>query len=128
MNQNTLDKLIKKSQELVYLVPNNQHKHFSFILRRNKVLSFGWNVPFKTHTFALKWQKEYIFLHSELHAIKNFGEPPIQLEGLTMVNTRIGKSGLPRLSKPCECCQRALLSFGIESVFFTNNHGGFEQL
>lgn len=128
MNGNTLDKLIKRSFDLIDLVPHEKNKHFSFILRKNKVLSFGWNLITKTSPLCWRYKYEYPYIHSESMAIRNFQDIPIALSKCDLVNVRIGKRGNIAMAKPCDDCMRLLAAFAFRDVYFTNELGEFQKL
>lgn len=121
MNAKTLNGLLTKSRAMVDL-PQGRLRHFSFILRRNKILSFGWNQK-KTHTLAWQNDYKYMFIHSELAAIKNFPGPPSMLADCVLVNTRIGLCGDVLISKPCRTCQRMIEAFDFKQVIYTTEKG-----
>lgn len=128
MNAATLQKLVRKSFELVDLVPHNGNKHFSYILRKNKVLSVGWNIITKTDPLSWRYKYEFPFTHSETMAIRNFGDIPITLAKCDLVNIRIGKKQNVAIAKPCEDCMRLLAAFSFRDVYFTNERSEFEKL
>lgn len=126
MNNNTLQKIIKKSKKLTNIIPHNHQWHFSFLVKKNKILSFSWNMPRKTSPLSYKFDPEYPYLHSEASLIKNFH--PKWIDECIMVNTRIGKKGKIRLSKPCKYCQEMIKYFKIKDVYYTTDEGSFEKL
>lgn len=129
MNGGFFDSLVEKSFALIDL-PQSNRKHFSFIVRRTKIVSFGWNMAKKTHPWAAKYGKniDYPFIHSELAAIKNFPFPPIELEKCSLINTRVCPSGKIRISKPCEHCMNLLDVFSFKHVYYTDDEGKFIEL
>ncbi len=122
-----IDSLISKSRALIDL-PRGRTKHFSFLLRKNKVLSIGWNQADKTHPAAVKYGYRYPFLHSELHCLIAYTGKLDELQRCVLVNIRFGKRGDVRMSKPCECCQHVIRAFRIGETFYTNTCGGVSQL
>ncbi len=104
------------------------------IFKRNKLVSFGVNSK-KTHPFQKRFGKndDCIFLHSEIDAIKN-ALRYISLDDLKKCSIYISriKKDKPKgkyisgMAKPCEGCARALFSFGIKKVYYTeDNKKGF---
>ena len=128
MNISTLQQLVTKSRQLLELVPDQKFWHFSFILERNKVLSFGWNKMAKTHPYALRHGYEHGFLHSEVDAVKNFPGTPAGLSRCALVNIRIGRQGQICLSKPCDCCTKFLIGLDFKEVLYSQDDGSFEEL
>lgn len=114
-----LKSIIKKCYCLLDMVSHNKNKHFSFIVKRSKIVSFGWNQPNKTHTMAAKFGYKFPYIHSELSAIKNFPHPNSHLDGLTLINVRIDKRGKINMAKPCKNCMNLIRFFGIRQVIYT---------
>lgn len=91
------------------------------IVRRN-VIAIGYN-SLKSHPLAARFGRhdEAIYLHAEVDAIKNALRfcRPNELAGCSMYVARVLKNGEPALAKPCKGCVRALATFGIEDVYWT---------
>jgi deoxycytidylate deaminase len=109
-------------------LPDTKYKHFSFLIRRNKIVSVGYNLSFHTHPIAKKYKYRFSNIHSELAAIKNFPYSPSLLYKYTMVNVRIMGNGCIGLSKPCDKCQQLLLDFDIRKVLYSIHGGDFKKL
>jgi hypothetical protein len=122
------DKLIKLSFAMIDFPNSRRAKHFSFILIRNKVVSMGWNMGFKTHPLAHKMGHRYDSIHSELHCIKKFPHPVSELARCKLFNVRVNRKGKVRLSKPCLKCQKLLEIFNLREVWYTLDGGEFKQL
>jgi cytidine deaminase len=80
----------------------------------------------KTDPFQAKYsaKNECIYLHAEIHAIKN------ALKNIDVQELRKAKLVVLRkkgvaygLAKPCEGCMRAIAEFGIKSVTYTTDYG-----
>lgn len=121
-----IEKLIVKARAL-YDLPHGRCKHFTFILKRNKVVSVGWNNTIKTHPMAATYGHKFFAIHSELSALRNFPFPIGELANFDMVNIRIRKDDTLAIAKPCEACERMLVAFRPRSLWFTNNLGNFER-
>jgi tRNA(Arg) A34 adenosine deaminase TadA len=85
------------------------------------VLSLGKNSYVKTHPLQahyakLKGVNDKIYLHAEIHAISRCRQLN---QAYKMVITRFGARGEPRLAKPCEICEEALLHTPIRNVVYT---------
>lgn len=103
------------------------------VVYRNKIISIGYN-RMKSHPFQAKYAKnsEAIYLHAEIHAIKNaLREFPV--EELTKCDLYIARVKRPRsysegfiwgLSKPCAGCARAIAEFGIRRTIYTCDEVG----
>lgn len=100
------------------------------IVYRNSILGIGCN-RMKSHPFQAKYSKnqESIFLHAEVHAIKNaLKEHAVdRIRGAEMIIVRRTKKGYG-MAKPCEGCMRALAEFGIDNVYYTTDSGDFVAL
>jgi len=107
------------------------------IVRGNKIVSIGRNRK-KSDPLQAKFSKndEAIFLHAEIHAIKNaLREIKVdELQDTTLYVCRV-KQPLTHtdpfvwaLAKPCEGCERAILEFGIKEVIYTTSPSVCEAL
>lgn len=112
-------KLIKISRDLIDL-PDTRYKHFSFLIRRNKIISVGYNLSFHTDPLAHRYNYRFSNIHSELSCIKNFPYSPSILNRFTLVNIRIMGNGEIGLSKPCKKCQRLLKDFNVNTVWYSD--------
>lgn len=119
-------KIIRLGRDLIKC-PVGRTKHFSFICRRNDIISFGWNNAKKTHPLARRFNYYDSTTHSELAAILSFPYPISELSRFDFYNIRLSpKDKSIMISKPCECCQELLGYFGVDRVHFTTNRG-FEE-
>jgi tRNA(Arg) A34 adenosine deaminase TadA len=99
----------------------DKHKHAAAIYVGNKLVSVGVN-QLKSHPLQKKFgmNSESIYLHAEVDAIKNALKriSPLDMRNATLYIAK-SKNGVPRLSKPCVGCQRAIIHFGIPNVYWT---------
>jgi len=91
---------------------------------RNRVVAVGQNST-KSHPLAAKYSKneKAICLHAEIDAIKN-ALKVVDVEDLnkmTLYVARVKRTGLIGNAKPCNGCQRAIETFGIGSVVWTED-------
>ena len=101
----------------------------SGIYKRGKLISFGMNSK-KSHPFQKRFGTncEAIYLHSEVDAIKN-ALRHISLEELKkcsifVMRVKKDKPGgkyISGTSKPCAGCSKAIATFGIKEIYFTEN-------
>lgn len=126
MSANLHQKIVNRSFKLLHL-NNNDFRHFSFIVRKNKIVSEGINHERKTHPLASKYSPEWGRIHSEMDALIKSDIAPAELRYYDLYNVRIGKSGRVLLSRPCSNCQRVITDFGFRNVFYTNEFGLFEE-
>jgi deoxycytidylate deaminase len=107
------------------------------IFMRNKPVAFGFN-RMKSHPMQKKFGKnsECIYLHSEISAIKN-ALRNVNVDDLKKCDVYVCRVKfnqpkgwfIPGLAKPCSGCQRALRTFDVKNVFYSqNNRMGFECL
>lgn len=127
INQNIINTLIKVAEA------NDEYssaKLASAIVIRNKIISIGINRK-KTDPLQAKYGKndQAIYLHAELHAIKN-ALREISLEELkkcTLYVVRVkrpdqnSKKYVFGVAKPCCGCHRAIVEFGIKSIVYTTD-------
>lgn len=128
MNKRTLERLIDLSMMLIPEITSDS-KHVSFIMKKNKILSFGVNKSTQTHPLAIKFRCRFGTIHSELSAIlraKNMSD----FKDVSLVNVRLSSSsisqGVPilRNSKPCPSCQKLILANPeIKRVIYTTDFG-----
>lgn len=89
-------------------------------MNKNEVLSMGFNNSIKTHPLAEKFNYKAPNIHSELACIVASKR---SFKNSYMVNVRIDNNNKFNLSKPCRCCQRLLLWYNIDKVFYTTIKG-----
>lgn len=89
----------------------------ALIFDKRKLIAVGLNQN-KTHPLQAKFQRhpEAVYLHAEIAALAAVRG---SCEGLTMYVARVGAHGEPRLAKPCWACQRAIMSFGLKGVYWS---------
>lgn len=124
-------KIINKCTKLAmasFDLPNSSKKHFSFIIERNKIVSFGWNDGWKSHPLAAKYGHRFSGIHSELAAIRNFPYPPGYIKNFTLLNIRIRNDKTCGMSRPCLACFNLLAHFGLYNIFYSNEKGLVVQL
>lgn len=122
---NTLSKVAEANEEYP------RARLAAAIVKGNRIISIGINRK-KTHPLQKKFSKhpEAVFLHAEIHAIKNsLRELSVdELKNTTMYIVRVKQ---PRthtdpyvwaLAKPCPGCERAILEFGIKNVVYTEDN------
>lgn len=128
MNGRLLDRLVTKSIELIDKPVSARSKHFSYIIKKNRIMSIGWNLSTKTHPLAKKFGNRFSRIHAETMAVRKFPYPPELLKECCMVNLRLGKKNKLLLSKPCSFCYRLLEHMELKSVMYTNNESKFITL
>lgn len=113
-------------------------KMSSALVKRGTVLSYGFN-SLKSDPLQAKYSKNYqsIFLHAEIHAIKNALKGGYSLSDIEGSSLYVCRVKLPHakstryefgMSKPCIGCKRAIVEFGIKCVHYTTDNEGFKTL
>ena len=108
--------------------PNASNLHFSYIIKKNRILSIGWNNSKKTHSLAAKHGYYENHIHSELAAVVKFPHRYYDLAQCTLINIRIQKDGNPMMSRPCKNCLKLLTAFQFKKVWYTGKDGQFLEL
>jgi len=128
INEKTLDKIVEMSCGLIHEIDSDS-KHVSFIVRKNRIVSFGINKSLKTHPIANKLNCRFGTIHSELSAILR-AKRSSDFSNATLVNVRLSsstiKTGIPvfRNSKPCPSCIKLILANPeIKEVIYTTDKG-----
>ncbi len=128
MKLRLLDNMIDRTYESRRRV--NTHSrcfHSSFLVRKNNIISVGFNNARKSHPLAQHFGFVYLSTHAEFDAIRRcpYGT---EYSKCTLVNIRVGQDGLLRYAKPCMICESMVRSFGIENVLYTIDGGEFWKL
>ena len=93
------------------------HSLCAFIVRKNKVLSVGYNSR-KTNTIAKHYKMQ--MTHAECHAIIRC--PENEIKGSTLIVVRARPSGKPGTARPCINCSKVIKDSGIKQVFYTTTN------
>ena len=128
MNNEEIFNVLFKSAEATKVVAHA--KLASILIYKRSVVSFGFN-QMKTHPLQFKFgkNKKSVFLHSEIDCIKNAIRyiDPEDFNKSSLYTLRIKRSGrggdlITGMSLPCEGCMKAILSFGIKNVYYTEEN------
>ena len=92
------------------------HQLGAVIAKKNKVMSVGFNNPYKTHPRS---NNRFKTIHAELDAILGLAKE--DLVGSTIYVYREHKDGSPANSKPCQYCQMLIKQAGIKKVCYTDD-------
>ncbi len=111
-----IQKFARAALELADAVDSDvTHQLCSLVVKKNRVLSVGYNSP-KTHPMSdTKMQQ----LHAEMHAVLKC--PEGDLRGADVVVARARSEGKAGLARPCEVCQGILKRCGVRRVYYTTN-------
>ena len=88
------------------------------IVKKNRILSVGYNNMRKTHTKSNAFGK---FLHCEVHALLGLGYQ--ETRNAIAYISRIRKDNTEGMSKPCPSCLEALKLAQIKTICYTTNNG-----
>jgi tRNA(Arg) A34 adenosine deaminase TadA len=126
------DRIFKSLFDLTtQVIPVAGAKISAFITdKNNNIISAGFNSK-KTHPFQAKFGKNEfsIQLHAEIDAIKNalrtVNVDDLRKYNLYICRVKQARRGMPfitGLSKPCQGCMRAIATFDIKNVFYTEDN------
>jgi len=101
--------------------------HFTFILRRNHILSIGYNNIFKGYPKARHIGYWEGVVHSEFDAIRRFPLPPEKLADCELVNIRSNRHGEIRNAEPCKICRRMIFPFGLRNIYYSITNTEFAK-
>lgn len=117
MNINRLHHICKQHYQT-----GKRCNHFAFVMRKNRIVSFGINRPFKTHPQAVKYR--FHAIHAEIDAI--LGIPYQYLKRpskLKLVSLRLHPDFTLGMAKPCCLCARYIKQYGIRKVIYSTKNG-----
>lgn len=106
--------------------PEFQHFiHFTFIVQDNKIVEWGRNhkgEPALHHGYrhGKDFQSK---IHSEMDAYKKAKGLLDKTKPFEIINIRLNKKGLLRLSKPCKCCFNLMKEFGCRTFYYSSEIG-----
>ena len=108
--------------------------HFTFVYKRNKLISIGYNNTQKINNKSLKFAnrfgiehwKEYPYVHSELDAISRMWGRTYIDSSMKFVCLRLNKYGKFNNSKPCRNCTTVLNALNINKVYWSDSEGNIK--
>lgn len=115
---------IRRATRMLHRHPEyKNYIHFTFIVQNNSIISCGVNRSAEPPNYLSykRWQK----IHSEFTAWKR-GKSFIKKGKFYIVNIRLNRSGLLRMSYPCQCCFRFLKNLGCTGVWYSNKNNSME--
>lgn len=101
------------------------YHHFSFVIQKGQLVEWATNrtaSPLKKYGYPVHGK-----LHSESEAYRKARGLLDKKKSFDVVNIRLSKKNVLRLSRPCKCCVRFLQTVGCRSVMFSTN-SGFERI
>jgi len=122
--QSKIERIIQSNKHKV----KSRHIHFSFFVKRNRIICYGFNKVFFTHPLSARFQTRFNDIHSELAAISRFPYRIRELKDYDLINVRVRRDNNKfALARPCSKCIKMLLNFGIYEVSYSNEIGGFSH-
>ena len=127
-------KLIEISRALYPRYSTGRQFHTTFFLKKNRIVSMGYNNYYKSHPINLRHNykdrdgndcRYHVGLHSEIACFLRYGQE--DTSDLVWINIRIGRNGLVGLSKFCQGCQSLLRQSGFKRAFYSTNSDNFEE-
>lgn len=119
---NKLETKLTRVALSLYHIPSHKNIHFSFIVKRNKILSIGWNDK-KTNPLSVKFDYWNDSTHSELSAIKRYDYDLDDLKNCVMYNIRFSRAKELVMAKPCDSCQQLIKYFRVGGVKYSTENG-----
>lgn len=110
------NKFIKICKKLAEYSDHHQHKMAALIIKKNKLLSLGYN-QLKTHPKSPHFFRS---THAEFACIKQLSLE--QLRGSTILVYREQRDGTLANARPCESCLKLIIQSGIKKIVFTNEN------
>lgn len=120
INQRKYNSLVKIALDSLDIpIARNNSLHFTFIIRRNNILSIGYNNMAKTNPDAERAGYWNGVIHSEFDAIRRFPLAPEKLADCELLNIRSNRRGCIMNSQPCAVCSTFILPFNFRNVYFS---------
>lgn len=112
-NQAYLDQAIELAK-----MSDCRFKHGAVIRKSGKTISVGINHNVNDPKYL---DDETAAIHAAVHAEVAAMNAcrKVDLNGATIYVARVLKTGDPRMSKPCENCQKVLKARGVKKVYYT---------
>lgn len=120
MKQTILKECIRISREKNHQ-RDSDFRHFSFIIQKNKLVEWGMNVAKVPPMIHFGYSKTSGW-HSEVNAYRK-AKGILEDGSFEIINIRLNKQGILRLSKPCKCCYNFLQELGCSVVWFSTDVG-----
>lgn len=135
MNHRLYKRLVEISKALKPKVQSGQKAHFSYLIRKQRVMCIGWNNYNKihpAHRFG-EYKNSHKFtkddyrasLHSEISLTCRAGLE--DWSGYDLVNIRIDNNDAPAMSACCSNCARVVASLNPNNVFYSVDEETFAK-
>jgi len=113
-------KYFRIAKRLSYKSDSPHFQLGSVIVHGNKILGLGFNRNKTSPKSSHPWH----FIHSEIDALKNCSNKPIDA---TIYVFRQNKHGELAEAKPCKYCLQSLKNYGIKKICYTVANGFKEE-
>lgn len=120
--------VIKLAGSIACKLTEQNWRHVSIILDGKTPVSCGFNHPYKTHPIGYRYKHRYHSIHAEVHAITSYQGSVQDFKHMSIVNIRLDKAGIVKMSRPCPNCLPLLRELQFKQIFFTNRQGQIEEL
>lgn len=108
-----LDQAIELAQ-----ISDCKYRHGAIIRKSGKTIAVGVNYTVNDPAYLDDdVAVEHTAVHAEVAALNSCRK--VDLQGATIYVARVSARNEPRMSKPCERCQKALKERGVRKVFYT---------
>jgi tRNA(Arg) A34 adenosine deaminase TadA len=96
--------------------------HFTFVIQRAKILEYGVN-RVGPAPVGRGYPREFSNIHSEVSAWRKASGLINPSYPIDIVNIRLNKQHVIRMSKPCDCCFGFLQALNCRAVYYTTDNG-----
>lgn len=118
-----MDKFINLATSMA-LKSTSKFRHGAVLVRKNRVISAGFNNMRKSHPIVEEFNNNSNFvkgMHAEIHACLGVSASDLKKSDVYVV--RLLRNGEKALSLPCQMCQSFLDSVGVRRVYFSTATG-----
>jgi tRNA(Arg) A34 adenosine deaminase TadA len=125
----SFNSLVRIAIKHLYLPSVKKSKHFTFILYKGKLYTWGWNSRYQLDDF----NKSRFTKHSEVHAIDRLNallrnRREIIYKDFTLVNIRLNNKNEIRDSFPCNSCRNYVEHLGFKNIYYSSEDGTINKL
>ena len=127
MNKSIIQRAFKLTEQLKNK-PIGKSRHYSFLIKQNRIINVGYNNSWKTHPLSKKMHFRFGNIHAEFSCLIKYRNYIDSIKDCSMLNIRINNNKQIDFSKPCKFCQKLIKMFGIKKCYYTNHIGQIEYL
>jgi len=127
MNKKTLKQCIRIAEQNNHKHPDSTgYRHFSFLVQNDKIVEHATNTI--GDPIIIRGYPKYGKVHSEFNVWKKAKGILNKNSVFEVVNVRMTKGGLIKMSCPCKNCFDYLKSQGCYRIHFTTDLGSFAKV